>query len=90
MVRSKTLAREVIARADDPCPVFDDENLAVLRQYVFDTSPANLAAMSEQHGWKLEDEQWDNSLIGYAIAKDAFSEEDIAALRKFFEEREAR
>lgn len=89
MVRSKTLAHEVIARANDPCPVFDEEHLAVLRQYVFDTSPANVAALSAQHGWVLEEKEYGGSLIAYAIAMDAFREEDIVALRKFFEEREA-
>ncbi|KAK3352447.1 hypothetical protein B0T25DRAFT_542018 [Lasiosphaeria hispida] len=40
MISSHTLAREVIARHDDACPIFDDDSILDLRRFARDPAQA--------------------------------------------------
>jgi len=90
MTESQTLGKEIMARANDPCPVLDEQNLAMLRDFVFDTSPANIAAITKKYGWNMEENDFGGSIIGYAVKmhgseKPVFTDEDIKALRTWYE-----
>ena len=84
MLRTHTLAHEVITRHDDPCPVFDGSELAYLQTWLDDTSTKNAGAVpANQH-----------SLVGHIIARESqgeilLDENEKAALRQWFAEGKA-
>lgn len=96
MLRSHTLAHEVIARHEDPCPIFDGAELAYLQDYIMDPSAANGAQLLEKH--RVPDEAHgetgagtsrEGSLVGYIISREVqgdilLDEAEKAALRKWY------
>jgi hypothetical protein len=96
MIRSHTLAAEIITRHNDDCPILDHNELTLLRRFCADPSvkeailrdrdmldgPADLPGKTAQskHG----------SLVGFAIARHstetpALEDREIEMLRKWFE-----
>ncbi|GKT53743.1 hypothetical protein ColTof4_05907 [Colletotrichum tofieldiae] len=88
MIESHTLAQEIIARNNDPCPILDSDELALLSQFV--AEPSQARALLEARG--LADEPTKSgSLVAYAISlhgtdKAALTEEEIKTLKKWFED----
>jgi hypothetical protein len=95
MIANHILAREIINRHNDACPIFDDRSILVLREFVQD--PTKAQAILER--LKLNDtaEQepgtqanLSGSLVGYIIAvhgteKAALTDDEVVALREWYE-----
>ncbi|WYZ40219.1 hypothetical protein EsH8_IV_000560 [Colletotrichum jinshuiense] len=87
MIDTHTLAREIISRNNDPCPILDADELALLSQFVADPSQAR--ALLEARG--LADEPTKaGSLVAYVVSlhgtdKAALTDEEIKVLREWFE-----
>ena len=80
MVRNHTLAKEIIARHDDPCPILDDPGIAQLRNWVRDPT-------DERHRPSVDNEP--GNLVAhiasyYGTAKSLIIEEELEALRAWF------
>lgn len=76
MLATHTLAREIINRHDDPCPILDGSELELLKDYVMDTSPVHAQnllqqrQMTDDKGGQLGGGAMDKqSLVGYLIAR---------------------
>lgn len=95
MIVTHTLAKEIINRHNDPCPIFDDRSILNLREFVKD--PSNAPALLVRLQLKDEDGQDYGSkanaagdLVAYLMAvhgteKAGFSEGEITDLRQWFE-----
>ena len=80
MIATHTLASQIVARADDACPILDEAELALLRRFV--TAPAALHDAAARHARLAEHGMADapgdapgtaaqataGSLVGFAIA----------------------
>lgn len=96
MLRTHTLAHEVIARHDDPCPVFDGAELAYLQDYIADPSTANSERLLAEHQKADQDANQSGdgasskqSLVGFIIARELqgdvlLDETEKTALRKLY------
>ena len=95
MVASHTLAKEIIERHNDPCPVLDDSCIHELRQFVNDPSRAQellreldfLDSPGVKPGETVSSK---GSLTGYIMAtygtdKSALTDEEILMLKEWFE-----
>ncbi len=94
MIQSHTLAKEIIARSNDPEPVLDPTELARLKRFVEVPSSKNEILKDLD----MEDQEGDRpgtkahskgSLVGFLIAKSAagteiLSEEEMLQLRTWF------
>jgi len=82
MVTTHTLAKEIMARHDDPCPILDDQEIRKLRGFVQD--PA--AAQTEQQGIDISRS---GSLVAH-IVRDwgtegtLLTEEEVRELKEWF------
>ncbi|KAK6207532.1 hypothetical protein QIS74_12613 [Colletotrichum tabaci] len=86
MIASHTLAREIIDRNNDPCPILDSEELALLSQFV--AEPSRGAALLEARGLAGEPAN-SGSLVAYVVSlhgtdKAALTEEEIKTLKEWF------
>ncbi len=94
MVASHTLAKEIIARHNDPCPVFDDSSILELRQFVDDPSRAQellrgMAVLDPPGVEPGETASSKGSLTGFIMAtygtdKSALTDEEILMLKEWF------
>ncbi|KAM0802743.1 hypothetical protein BDR22DRAFT_842133 [Usnea florida] len=95
MLANHTTASEIIARAHDPHPIFDDKDLAILRRFCKDPSCKGdiLKELDivDQPGDKVgEKAQRRGTLAGFIVAKsaageDLLGEDEMEALRKWFQ-----
>ena len=78
MLATHTLAREIINRHDDPCPIFDGKTLLFLQSYVTDATPIRAQKILEERGM-IDPETGgvreqalaeNRSLVTYLIARD--------------------
>ncbi|KAJ0161874.1 hypothetical protein CTA2_5457 [Colletotrichum tanaceti] len=81
MIASHTLAREIIDRSNDPCPILDSDELALLSQFVAEPS---------RGGALLEARDLTGSLVAHVIIlhgteKAVLTEEEIKTLKEWFE-----
>ena len=96
MIRSHTLAAEIIARHNDPCPILDSSELTLLRRFCAD--PSAKEAVLRDRDMLDEPSDWPGkraqskygSLAGFTIARHgtqtpALEEREIEMLRKWFE-----
>ncbi|KAE9576734.1 hypothetical protein CGCF415_v008020 [Colletotrichum fructicola] len=84
MIDTHTLAQEIINRDNDPCPILDEDELALLSQFVAD--PSKAGALLEARG---EDPTSSGSLVAYVISlhgteKVALTNEGITLLKEWF------
>jgi hypothetical protein len=96
MLRTHTLAHEVIARHDDPCPVFDGAELDFLQDYIADPSTANGQRLLAEHAVAGPDADPSEaaagnhgSLVGFIIAREVqgevlLNDTEKAALREWY------
>ncbi|KAK6080531.1 hypothetical protein SCUP234_05077 [Seiridium cupressi] len=95
MIANHTLAKEIIDRHNDPCPIFDDPSILLLREFVQDPPNARtilakrdlLDGEAEKPGTKANSA---GNLAAYLIAKhgsgeDALIEEEIKNLEDWFD-----
>ncbi|KAH8889188.1 hypothetical protein GQ53DRAFT_221033 [Thozetella sp. PMI_491] len=95
MISTHTLAQEVIARHNDPCPVFDDDEITRLRRFVQEPTQARdllrefdmLDTEGDSPGTAASSK---GSLAGYIIAsygteKSALSEGEVRTLKEWFD-----
>jgi hypothetical protein len=94
MIATHTLAKEIIARHNDPCPVFDYSEILRLRRFVQD--PSHAGSLLKEFG--LQDAEGDKpgtaaqtkgSLAGYITAtygtdKSALTEDEVNILKEWF------
>ena len=90
MLKNCTIGQETIARHNTDGAIFDDYNLALLREYCAD--PSKKDDFLKRHGLVDEEGQTPgvvaerkSSLIGYAITTGAFPDEQATLLRDWFE-----
>lgn len=91
MLNTHTLGKETIARHGTENAIFDDNELAFLREYCADPSKKD----EIMHGRGMADKVGQEpgftashvkgSLVGYAIATGALSDEEVLDLREWFE-----
>ncbi|KAK2043356.1 hypothetical protein LZ31DRAFT_555203 [Colletotrichum somersetense] len=86
MLANRTLAKEIIARNSDPEPILDADEMALLEQFVNNSSRAN--AILESKGLSADPKN-SGSLAAYAIYlhttdSPALSAEDISSLKAWF------
>jgi hypothetical protein len=89
MLQTHTLAHEIIARHDDPCPVLDGSELALLQDYIGMSDENGSEALLQQHAKETEAGQ-NNSLVAFVIRREAggevlLDEGEKEALRTWFE-----
>jgi hypothetical protein len=87
MISNHTLAKEIIARHNDPCPILDDDELALLQQFV--ASPAEAGSILQARGL-AHDPMKNGSLVAYVMSlhgtdRAALNEEEIQSLSEWFE-----
>jgi hypothetical protein len=93
MIRTHTLAHEIITRHDDPCPVFDGSELAYLQAYLANTATDNATRLLAEH--KTTSPNADqNSLVAYIVGREVQGEtllddNEKTALRQWFAEGKA-
>jgi hypothetical protein len=94
MIATHTLAKEIIARHNDPCPVFDDSEILKLRRFVQD--PSQAGNLLQEFG--LQDAEGNEvgtaartkgSLAGYIVATygtdlSVLTEDEVSALKEWF------
>lgn len=94
MLATHTLAKEIIARHNDPCPIFDDENIAFLGEFVADPTAAQ--SLLEARGLTDEEKVRNSrSLVAHVVARHgtenpALTDEELATLKQWFESGGAR
>lgn len=95
MIANHTLAKEIINRHNDPCPILDDDEIKLLQKFVTDPSAAK--AILKERG--LEDEadgepgakvKESGSLVahviyGHSAEKTVLTDREIDMLREWFE-----
>ncbi|KAI8300321.1 hypothetical protein K4K61_009839 [Colletotrichum sp. SAR11_59] len=86
MIDTHTLAQEIINRNNDPCPILDEDELALLSQFVAD--PSKAGALLKARGL-AEDPTSSGSLVAYVISlhgteKVALTNEEITLLKEWF------
>ncbi|KAI8173837.1 hypothetical protein K4K54_009670 [Colletotrichum sp. SAR 10_86] len=86
MIDTHTLAQEIINRNNDPCPILDEDELALLSQFVAD--PAQAGAILEARD--SEEPVKSGSLVAYVISlhgteKAALTDDEIALLKRWFD-----
>ncbi|KAI8217907.1 hypothetical protein K4K53_008999 [Colletotrichum sp. SAR 10_77] len=86
MIDTHTLAKEIINRNNDLCPILDEEELALLCQFVAD--PSQAGALLEARGL-AEEPTKSGSLVAYVISlhgteKAALTDDEIALLKEWF------
>jgi len=88
MVDTHTLAKEVISRHNDACPVFDDKEIVRLRRFVQDPTQSKQLLqeldLADGGAWKA------GSLTGHIIEtwgtdKSALTQDEIVALKEWFD-----
>ena len=96
MLRTRTLGHEIIARHDDPCPIFDGACLAHLQEYIMDPSATNGAKLLEEHDMTDKEGEAmgagaarESSLVGFIISREVQGEillngAEKAALRLWY------
>ncbi|KAI9147130.1 hypothetical protein HJFPF1_13162 [Paramyrothecium foliicola] len=94
MIRTRTLGKMIIEHQDGPTPVFDDDELLVLKRFV--ENPAQ--AKSIPHDYEAQDNRDDKpgaepqskrGLAGYVVAtygteQSALTDDDVVALHDWF------
>jgi hypothetical protein len=88
MIDTHTLAREVINRHNDPCPVFDDFEILKLRRFVQD--PTQRLQLLAEFDMDEDSALQAGSLTGYIIAtwgtdKSVLTEDEVTALKDWFD-----
>ncbi|TDZ49915.1 hypothetical protein CTRI78_v007741 [Colletotrichum trifolii] len=86
MIDTHTLAREIINRHGDPCPILDADELHLLSNFVADPSGGN--ELLKARGLQVEPSK-SGSLVAYVISvhgtdKAALTDEEIDALKEWF------
>ncbi|KAI8251548.1 hypothetical protein K4K58_008693 [Colletotrichum sp. SAR11_239] len=87
MIDTHTLAQEIIKRNNDPCPILDEDELALLSQFVAD--PSQAGALLRARGL-AEEPTKSGSLVAHVISlhgtdKAALTNEEITLLKEWFE-----
>jgi hypothetical protein len=95
MVAGHTLAKEIISRHNDPCPVFDASELAILRRFVADPTQAAAilreAGMADAEGEALGTAAMRKGSLAGCIAaahgsdKPKLTDDEIRALKQWFD-----
>ncbi|KAI0129913.1 hypothetical protein BJ170DRAFT_618065 [Xylariales sp. AK1849] len=95
MIANHTLAKEIIDRHNDPCPIFDDRSIKLLRE--FDQDPTSAqdivrrlqleVSAGQSRGTTAKDA---GDLVGYIIAshgaeKAALTDDEIMNLKNWFQ-----
>ncbi|KAL0930854.1 uncharacterized protein CTRU02_213589 [Colletotrichum truncatum] len=86
MIDTHTLAQEIINRNNDPCPILDEDELALLSQFV--ANPSQAGALLDARGL-ASDPAKSGSLVAYVISlhgtdKAALTDEEIGLLKDWF------
>ena len=99
MLDNHSTASEIIARANEPQPVLDDNNLAILRRFCMDPSSKDDILkeldIEDQPGDKAGAKaQAKGGLAGFIVAKSAAGEDllgkdEMEVLRKWFQGKSA-
>lgn len=89
MLANHTLAKEIIARHNDPCPILDDNELELLEQ--FTAKPTEAPVLLANHPQAKRS----GSLVAYVLSKHetdsvALTDDEITKLREWFESGGAR
>jgi hypothetical protein len=95
MIASHTLTTEIIARHNEPCPILGAPELILLNKYVH--SPDQRIEILREHdmvdGLEEQGERLGTraqrvygSLVGWGMINEYFNQEDVAELRKWFDE----
>ncbi|KAK1761519.1 hypothetical protein QBC47DRAFT_409529 [Echria macrotheca] len=82
MLKTHTLAKEIIARHNDPCPILDDQEILKLRGFVQDP----VSAQTEQHGVDISKS---GSLVAHIIRdwgtkETLLTEQEVRDLKEWF------
>jgi hypothetical protein len=99
MVASHTLAKEIITRHNDECPILDDNEIALLQQFIVhpDQAQSILAArgLADEPGDEPDAKVWASGSLVAAVMKrhgtdkPFLTDDEIVALREWFESGEA-
>jgi len=89
MIKTHTLAKEIMARHGDPCPILDDQEILKLRGFVQD--PATAAAQTEQYGAENISNESGGSLVAHIVrgwgnteGKTLLTEQEVRDLKEWF------
>lgn len=89
MVATHTLAKEIIARHNDPCPIFDDQEILRVRRFVQDPSkaPEFLRQIDEElKGSENEGGSLARHIIAtYGTERSALTEDEVQELKTWFD-----
>jgi hypothetical protein len=95
MLANHTLAQEIIARHNDPCPILDDDELSLLQQFIAKPSEArsilaNRAVADDSGDSSSDNTKNSGSLVAYVMSKHetdnvGLTDDEIVMLREWFE-----
>ena len=92
MIKTHTLAKEIMARHGDPCPILDDQEILKLRGFVRDPAAAVAQTeQTEQHGANNISNESGGSLVAHIVrgwgsteGETLLTEQEVRDLREWF------
>ncbi|KAH8658218.1 hypothetical protein BX600DRAFT_63987 [Xylariales sp. PMI_506] len=91
MIANHTLAKEIIERHNDPCPILDDHEIAFLGEFVAD--PSQRTEILEKRGLLASDDskvKESGSLVAHIVYhhgsnRAALTNDEIVALKQWYD-----